>query len=553
MITQSSIQRLKESIDIVDLVSNYLELKRSGANYKAKCPFHQEKTSSFFVSPTKQIFHCFGCKKGGDAIKFVMEIENLNYKEAIEKIAFLYNIPLEYTSNTGEYLEVSKVLESVQKWFKSNLEKNAQVKEYLKSRGLLQSSIEKFGIGFAPKDGLIEFLNSKAIPLPKAQEAGILSKDNSTGKIYPRFTNRITFPIYSANGLIVGFGGRTTTNHPAKYLNSPQTKLFNKSKLLYGFSIAKEHIYKEKSVIISEGYLDVIMLHQAGFKNSVATLGTALTKEHLLVLKKTKAKVILAYDGDNAGINAAFQASKMLAEDGFEGGVVLFPEGLDPADLLQKGEIKKLDLLFREAKDIVIFVLEEIAKKFDLKNPHQKEEAINETKAFFKRLSPIFQEAYLDKAAFILKTLPQYLKSSKKDSNFGDSKIFENKDLAWEEIIKTILQNERLLDEFLDILDPSMAEGYQDAIEALIKKELENPKLIEILIDETISTLDEEQFKKALLRQLERFYFKKLKEITKNQTLPYNHKSYWIRKIKTDILPRIKRGEFIVYESNIPI
>jgi len=548
MISQSSIEQLKQSIDIVDVISNYLELKKSGANYKTKCPFHSEKTSSFVVSPSKQIFHCFGCGIGGDAIKFVMEIEKLSYPEAIEKIAFMYNLPLEYESSNSNYKELVKILESIQKWYRQNLDSNSSVLEYLKKRGVTQALIEEFGLGYAPKSGLIEYLNSQSLPLPLAKEAGVI-EEAEDGRFYARLIDRVTFPIYSQSGLIVGFGGRTLGSHPAKYINSPQTKLFNKSKLLYGFYKAKDFIYKQKEVIVCEGYFDVIMLHKAGFKRAVATLGTALTAEHLPILKKTNAKVILAYDGDKAGVNAALKASKLLAKDGFEGGVVLFPAGLDPADMVAKDRVKELDILFREAKDFISFILEQIAKSFDLSNPSQKELAFKEIKAFLNSLSPIIKEGAIPKASLVLNLPTAYFKSKEQKSTTIESK----RDIAIEAIIKTLLQDERLLDEFLDIFSPKMAPEYEEALEALIKKELNNPKLVSILIDETIKPFDEESFKRAILTILEKFYLKRLNEIIKSKEIEYNHKSYWIRKIKTDILPRIKRGEFVVYESNIPI
>ncbi len=548
MISQSSIEQLKQSIDIVDVISNYLELKKSGANYKTKCPFHSEKTSSFVVSPAKQIFHCFGCGIGGDAIKFVMEIEKLPYPEAIEKIAFMYNLPLEYESSNSNYKELVKILESIQKWYRQNLDSNSSVLEYLKKRGVTQALIEEFGLGYAPKSGLIEYLNSQSLPLPLAKEAGVI-EEAEDGRFYARLIDRVTFPIYSQSGLIVGFGGRTLGSHPAKYINSPQTKLFNKSKLLYGFYKAKDFIYKQKEVIVCEGYFDVIMLHKAGFKRAVATLGTALTAEHLPILKKTKAKVILAYDGDKAGVNAALKASKLLAKDGFEGGVVLFPAGFDPADMVAKDRVKELDILFREAKDFISFILEQIAKSFDLSNPSQKELAFKEIKAFLNTLSPIIKEGAIPKASLVLSLPTAYFKSKEQKSTTIESK----RDIAIEAIIKTLLQDERLLDEFLDIFSPKMAPEYEEALEALIKKDLDNPKLVSILVDETIKPFDEESFKRAILTILEKFYLKRLNEIIKSKEIEYNHKSYWIRKIKTDILPRIKRGEFVVYESNIPI
>jgi DNA primase len=557
MISQSSIEQLKGAIDIVDIVGNYLELKKAGANFKTKCPFHSEKTSSFVVSPSKQIFHCFGCGVGGDAIKFVMEIEKLSYPEAIEKIAFLYNIPLQYekSQNRGAYLEISKVLEMVQKWYRRNLDKNQAVQDYLKSRGISQSSIEDFGIGFAPRDGLIEFLKKNFIPLPKANEAGVINQDKSSGRLYARLVERVTFPIYSQSGLIVGFGGRTITNHPAKYINSPQTKLFNKSRLLYGYHRAKEAIFREKEVIVCEGYLDVIMLHQAGFKRAVATLGTALTKEHLPILKKGNPKVLLSYDGDKAGLNAGFKASKLLAIDGFDGGVVIFPAGLDPADLVKARELKELDRLFQNPKPFVEFVLEQIASNYELKNPVEKERAFKESKSFLEQLSPIIRDEYATKASLILGVSESYFKSRSGVDSKDENPEFQNQkgDLLWASIIKTVLENSRLLDELLDVVSLEMAGESREILEALISGDLESEKLVKIMIDESIKPLTGDEFKRALLIQLEKFYQKRLREIIRSKGLDFSKKSYWIRKIKTDIIPRIKKGELVVYESNIPI
>ncbi|MDD2640202.1 MAG: DNA primase, partial [Arcobacteraceae bacterium] len=274
MISKDSIENLKNHLDVVDVISQFIEIKKSGANFKACCPFHGEKTPSFVISPTKQIYHCFGCGVGGDAIKFVMEYEKLAYPEALEKLASMYNISLTYENNTQQKLD-TKVLQEINQYYQKLFISNATAKEYIKSRGISEFSIEKFEIGYAPNSlQTINYIKDNFLNLGDAKELGVI--DSGENGLYARFIERITFPIYALNGSIVGFGGRTITGHNAKYVNSPQTKLFNKSRLLYGYHLAKEHIYKRKEIIITEGYLDVIMLHQAGFEHSVATLGTAL-------------------------------------------------------------------------------------------------------------------------------------------------------------------------------------------------------------------------------------------------------------------------------------
>ncbi len=341
MIKKESIENLKNNLDVVDVISQFLELKKSGANFKACCPFHGETTPSFVVSPAKQIYHCFGCGAGGDSIKFVMEYEKLSYPETIEKLASMYNFNLDY-ENTIEIKQDTKILEEINKYYQKLFVNNENVKEYIHKRGISEFSIEKFEIGYAPVSiDTINFLKSNHYNLNDAIDLGVI--DNGTNGLYSRFIERITFPIYSITAKLVGFGGRTITGHNAKYVNSPQTKLFNKSRLLYGYHLAKEQIYKKNQIIVCEGYLDVIMLHQAGFNTAVATLGTALTQEHLPLLRRGEPKIILAYDGDKAGLAAAFKASVMLSQSEFEGGVIIFADGLDPADMVLNGKINELN------------------------------------------------------------------------------------------------------------------------------------------------------------------------------------------------------------------
>ncbi|MEJ2373422.1 MAG: DNA primase, partial [Sulfurimonas sp.] len=286
MISQDSIEALKARLDVVDVVGSYVELKKAGANFKAPCPFHDEKTASFVVSPSKQIYHCFGCGAGGDSIKFVMEYEKLNYPEAIEKLASQYNFTLTYTDSKDNKPR-SQLMEKLNEWYQNLLSHNQTAMSYIHERGIYESSIEKFGIGYAPKSHeTINYLQSQQFNIAEGIEFGVVGHDPDRGQTFARFIERITFPIHSANGSIVGFGGRTITGHNAKYVNSPETKYFNKSRLLYAYNIAKQAVFKKAEIIITEGYLDVIMLHQAGFDNAVATLGTALTNEHLPLLRK---------------------------------------------------------------------------------------------------------------------------------------------------------------------------------------------------------------------------------------------------------------------------
>jgi len=390
MITQDSIEALKARLDVVDVVGSYVELKKAGANYKSPCPFHDEKSPSFVVSAQKQIYHCFGCGAGGDSVKFVMEYEKLSYPEALEKLADSYNFTLSYTDNKHNKPR-SQVMDKLQEWYSSLLPSKQTASTYVYERGIYESSVEKFGVGYAPdSNATINYIKSNGFTMPESVEMGVVGSDS--GRNFARFVERVTFPIHSANGAIVGFGGRTITGHQAKYVNSPETPFFNKSRLLYAYHHAKQALYKQGEIIITEGYLDVIMLHQAGFTNAVATLGTALTVEHLPLLRKGEPKVVMAYDGDKAGRNAALKASRLLSAGGFSGGVVIFEEGLDPADMVKNGAVEELASMFRNTKPFIEFVLDEVLSLYDLRDPKAKEVCMNEGLAYLKTLSPLLQE-----------------------------------------------------------------------------------------------------------------------------------------------------------------
>jgi len=552
MIDNQSIEALKNSIDIVDVIGNFIELKKAGANYKAPCPFHGEKTPSFVVSPSKQIYHCFGCGAGGDAIKFLMDYEKLNYPEAIEKLASMFNFSLQYTKGTNQYADAKRVLEHIQIWYSKNLETNTTAKEYLHARGISQNSIEKFGIGYVGENqSVMNFLNSSLLPQPAALQAGIISQ-NEQGKYYARLTHRITFPIYQNNGSIVGFGGRTMNNHPAKYINSPQTKLFNKSRLLYGYHQAKDSIYKQKQVIVCEGYFDVIMLHQANFTQAVATLGTALTKEHLPLLKKGEPSILLAYDGDKAGIQAAIKASKLLSQEGFDGGVVLFPEGLDPADMVANDKISQLAELFRNPKPFIPFILESIVSSYDISNPKAKELAFAEIKELFSNLSEILKESYIPLASSLLGISPKLFGTQAILKNQFPSKHQQNKDdIAYLSILKTLIENPSLIQNVIEVLESSIFGTYQDIFQAIINNDMKHPQVLRLSVDETIKTLQENELHSMLCSILIRYYETKLKLIISNQNISYDKKSYWIRKIRTDIIPRLKKNELLFVSVDI--
>ncbi|SHO81128.1 DNA primase [hydrothermal vent metagenome] len=547
MISQNSIEALKSSLDIVDVIGNYLELKKAGANFKANCPFHGEKTPSFVVSPSKQIFHCFGCGVGGDSIKFVMELEKLNYPEAIEKLASSYNFSLEYTKGGGDFGESKRILEAVQKFYIKNLDLNDYAKKYLQDRGVYSSSIEEFGLGFVGNSkSVLNFLNSSMLPLPKAQDVGIVAIGDN-GSTYARLVDRITFPIYSSNANLIGFGGRTITNHPAKYINSPQTKLFNKSRVLYGYHRAKDKIYRDKRIIICEGYLDVIMFHQAGFKESVATLGTALTNEHIPLLRKGEPEVILAYDGDKAGVEAGFRASLMLSSSGFDGGIVLFKDGLDPADMIANGKADEVAKILRKPKKFISFVIEKISQKYDINNPIEKEKAFNDINKFLHTLSPIVREAYLPQVASMLSISSNIIANQISKEEPTQTKVYKNsrEDITELSIIKTLIQTPSLIDNLVDTISTNLFIFHKNLLDIVLKGELDNSKLMGLLIDEELEVMSEDELQKSLINLKLRECQQQIISIGKDSSIDYKKKSFLIRKLRVDIIPRLKKGELI--------
>ncbi|ADN08085.1 DNA primase [Sulfurimonas autotrophica] len=552
MISQDSIEALKARLDIVDVVGNYIELKKAGGNFKAPCPFHDEKSPSFVVSPQKQIYHCFGCGAGGDSVKFVMEYEKLNYPEALEKLADSYNFTLTYTDNKHNKPR-SQVMDKLNEWYQMLLSKNQTALNYIKERGIYESSIEKFGIGYAPESqATLNYIRSQQFSIKEAIDMGVVGYNQERNQTYARFVERITFPIFSANGSIVGFGGRTITGHQAKYVNSPETAFFNKSRLLYAYHLAKQSLHKKQEIIITEGYLDVIMLHQAGFDNAVATLGTALTHEHLPLLRKGSPRVVMAYDGDKAGRAAALKASKLLSASGFNGGVVVFSGGLDPADMVKEGRVEELSNMFREAKPFIEFVLDEILSLYNLKDPKAKESCMQEGIAYLKTLSPILQEEYKTYLASRLGGLgvsPSLLKLNTQTNtnrqNIPQQRNSAHRDM-WElALIKTILEKPEYIEQVLDVIDPSLLQFHSYEFSLVLQGKQDAPEVMAIMVDDTITSLkDEEALNAELITFLTKYYERELKKVNIASNISFEEKAFYIRKFRGKIA-KLKRGELV--------
>ena len=381
MSMNSPVQKIKERLSIEEVVSAYIKLEKAGVNLKAKCPFHNEKTPSFFVSPSRGSYYCFGCSAGGDIFSFVEEFEGLDFKGALKLLADRAGVSLERYNPEGERAAASekerlyKVMEESAKYFESNLAERKNVITYLTSRGLTESSIKDFRIGFAQNDWrlLYAYLLKKGFSEGEMEKAGLIKK--SEKGFYDRFRNRIMFPMSDSSGRVIAFSGRISeqglskeeAEKSAKYLNSPETPIFNKSSVLYGIDRAKESIRKNNFSILVEGQMDLILSHQAGFKNTVASSGTALSdstisKENIVsnlgLIRRLSNNIVLAFDADRAGFNASSRAGKIALSFGMDVKVASLAEGVDPADLISRNGPDAWRLAIRSSKHLIEFLLQ---------------------------------------------------------------------------------------------------------------------------------------------------------------------------------------------------
>jgi len=355
------LEDIKSRLDIIEIISDYVELKKSGQNYKANCPFHSEKTPSFMVSPSKQIFHCFGCSAGGDIFGFVMKYENLSFNEAVKMLAKKAGIKLTGYRLEGDSAEKKERLYTIQKEalnvFVDNLRRSDTGLSYLAKRGVSDEMIQAFSLGYAVKEwkALYEHLKAKGFEDSIITHSGLIFSGEKG--LHDIFRNRLIFPIFNIQGDAVAFGGRAIDESMPKYLNSPETLLFKKGETLYALNLAKDEIRKKDYVMIVEGYLDVIMCYQYGFRNVVAPLGTALTPGHLQKMGRFSKKVLLVFDSDAAGIAAAKRSIALLYEHGFKSKVLLLPEGEDPDSFLRENDSSAFQVRLSKAKSMVDFIL----------------------------------------------------------------------------------------------------------------------------------------------------------------------------------------------------
>ncbi len=449
------VELIKQKINIVDLISEYLTLKKAGVNFKANCPFHDEKTPSFVVSPERQIFKCFGCQKSGDIFTFLIEKEGMDFKDALEILAKKAGITLKQTESKKDLKDkLFEVNLKAQEFFhyiltKHNLGKKAL--EYLKGRGISDESIKNFGIGYAPNswESLTKFLLKRGFTTQEVIESGLAIPSRSS--LYDRFRGRITFPLIDGKEKLRGFSGRVLVPQEPKYINSPQTPIFDKSTYLFGINLAKMEIRNKKEAILVEGEMDVILSHQAGFKNVVACKGTALTEGQIELLKKYTENINLCFDMDLAGDSASRRSIELLEKANINIKVVEILGGKDAAEVILENA-KIWQTAIDGALPIYDYYLNSTAKRYDIKNPSDLKKIGQELIPIWSKIpDELVKERYTQKLAAFLKTEDKILRDAISKIDKEQPKSYETilHQKVKQDNIVAIRSRRELLEEYL--------------------------------------------------------------------------------------------------------
>ncbi len=398
-IPQDKIDEIKSVADIVSVIGDYVELKRAGSNYVGLCPFHNEKTPSFSVSPSKGIFHCFGCGVGGDVISFIMQKEGLSYPEAIKFLADKLGILVETNEVNKEKYEHRKKLFEINNeaklFYYKNLLINDIPKDYIKKRNLNNNLINKFIIGYADgKNSLYRHLLQKGYQKDDIIEVGLINQDEK-GNVYDKFRNRLMFPIIDIRGNVIGFGGRALADSRAKYMNSPQSLAYDKSKNVYGVSNLKNST-KVGKIILVEGYMDVISLTNYGFDYAIASLGTSLTHDQAKLIKRYCKNIYICYDGDSAGQKATSRAIEIFKEQDISPNIIVIPDNMDPDDYIKQYGNESFDRLIDNAVDSVIYEYKKILQKYDINDVKEKIQLIDDLTTLLSKLDrEVIRDEYI--------------------------------------------------------------------------------------------------------------------------------------------------------------
>ena len=510
------LEDIRNRCDIVDIISEYVHLKTAGKGFKGLCPFHGEKTPSFTVSPEKQLFHCFGCGEGGNVFNFLMKYEKLSFFEAVKMLAKKSGVSLPADEEKENFLDrekerLYKLNNLAANYYRECLfrtDHGKKVINYFKKRGINDTSVEKYRLGYAPSswDALTNFLKKKGYSYEELIKAGIIRKSKIEGKYIDYFRDRIIFPIFNLSGRVIGFGGRVLDSSLPKYINSPETLVYNKGSNLYSLNFAKEDIRKKNYLIVVEGYTDVLVTQQYGFNNVAASLGTALTTKQIDLVKRFTDTALIAYDADSAGNMATLRSLDLLVEAGLGIKVLAFPQGYDPADFLIKKGIKPFQNLIDRSLSLIDYKLKLLYSNYSVKTIEGKVKVIKgilptlsvignevELRAQTKKIS---EELKLSEEAILIE-LKKY-KRGLKDSSHNFIKLnSESGNIKAEKIlIGCMLENEQIAQDILKKLkakDFSVLLHHQivTAIEKKLKddKAVNSQKVIDCLNDDEAAKL----------------------------------------------------------------
>ena len=407
---QTFVEDLRRQADIVRVIQDYVQLKKKGSNWMACCPFHKEKTPSFSVSPTKEIFYCFGCHKGGSVFNFVMEIEGVGFGEAIKIVAERVGMPLPQMVNDERFAvkrqeadEVIQLNNWALEWWEKQLESSSEAKiarDYLDKREITEETKKTFRLGYSPDswDALSTYLRHKGATQFQIDRSGLVVKRDDGGS-YDRFRGRLMFPVFDTQGRTVAFGGRTLKNEDAKYINSPETAAYVKGRNLYGLNLTRDEIRRDEFAILVEGFLDLIVPYQFGIRNIAASLGTALTADQVKLLSRFARKVVVNYDGDRAGVQAAKKSIEILLAEDIEVKVLVLPENADPDEFIRKFGATEYQQRRAKAQPHIQFVIENALRDRSLHQPAEKAEAVEEVLPYIRAVKSRLQKReYFDLA-----------------------------------------------------------------------------------------------------------------------------------------------------------
>jgi DNA primase len=495
--SEELVSEIRDRSNILEVISDYVSLKKAGKNFKGLCPFHSEKTPSFMVNQEKQIFHCFGCGEGGDVITFLMKAGHFSFPQSVEKLAHRYGVTLPRRElSPKQKKEIAKrdllfqINQSASEYFHDLLLRRKEGEEgrrYLSQRGVKEEILQEYRLGYSLDrwDGLVQHLREKKIPLEMAWELGLILPKKKEGW-YDAFRGRILFPIFDLHHRVVGFGGRVIREGQPKYLNSPESIIYHKGEILYGLEVAKRYVQEKDQVILVEGYFDLLTLHQYGLKQSVATLGTALTTQHIRILKRYTKNLITVFDADPAGIQATLRSLPLFLEEDVVGKTILLPKGEDPDEFLRKGKVKDFERKATESIRLMDFFLERLMETHDVQSIEGKVKVAEEGMSLIRKIPGVIQRDFYMKRLAERLGLPEPL---------------------LHEMLQPSLKDQGKKEK--EVRDRLIGKGYPKSEEMVVRLMVHHPASIPIISEEGIIREFESPVLQRMAEGLEAVYQKK--------------------------------------------